>query len=502
MKPIEFSAAFWREVLRRWFAVLVFGVFYTGGGRAALAQTNPTIPPPPAEISAAELEKNWGVGPWIWDAKTFDKQNCRFWRAFEIPPGVKVTAAYLRISVDNGYRLRLDGRELGVGSDWRSVTEYDVSMLLKSGRHVVAVEAFNDNREAGMQFGLKIFLSVGRPITILSDTTWYSVPEAEHAWQTRVEPASYWKRAVMVSSVLPREKGVWAMRAPTMIVKVPLLRPEELKFWQRAWFQVALLVIAIGAVLMCVRLATQVTMQARAQALLNRERARIARDIHDELGARLTELALESDVAQTEFPPHSAAGPRFADLSDKARALSSALDEIVWMVNSRRDTLRDFVTFACQYAQRFLAPTRIRCRLDVGVEVPELLLELPVRRNLLLAVKEALNNAVKYSAATELCLHIHYVNQSVLVIVEDNGKGFDLARSDASRNGLTNLTERMHEVKGQCRMTTRPGEGCRVELQVPLSHSARLTEPNHPTPTSAAKPNGKKPASTSATPQR
>ena len=64
--------------------------------------------------------------------------------------------ASIRISVDNGYRLMLNGREIGVGSDWRSVTEYDLGQFLEPGHHVVAVEAFNDNREAGMQFGLKV----------------------------------------------------------------------------------------------------------------------------------------------------------------------------------------------------------------------------------------------------------------------------------------------------------------------------------------------------------
>ena len=133
------------------------------------------------------------------------------WRSFEIPPGAKVATARMRISVDNGYRLMLDGRELGTGSDWRSVTEYDISQLLKPGRHVVAVEGFNDNREAGMQFGLKIELKDGRLIEIFSDRKWRVVPDGEQGWENKHEASPNWSRAVTVGELLPRP-GEWQQR--------------------------------------------------------------------------------------------------------------------------------------------------------------------------------------------------------------------------------------------------------------------------------------------------
>lgn len=202
--------------------------------------------------------------------------------------------------------------------------------------------------------------------------------------------------------------------------------------------------------------------------MLHVERARIARDIHDELGARLTELALEGEVVQTELPAGSPARPRLEALCEKARAVSGAMDEVVWMVNSRRDTLRDFANFACKHAQRFLSTTPIRCRLDVDADLPEALFDLPVRRNLLLGVKEALNNAVKYSDAAEVSLRIHLRGQTLVVAVQDDGRGFDPEAADPSRNGLVNMVERMQDVGGQCRITAKSGGGCLVEFQVPL----------------------------------
>lgn len=459
----------------------LFAVWLLGGwcGLPALAQSKDSNARASEQASpdlAGVLDPAWGVGPWIWASETHDKQTCRLWRSFEIPRKSRVARALLRISVDNGYRLMLDGRELGTGSDWRSITEYDIGLLLASGGHVLAVEAFNDNREAGMQFGLKIELMDGRAIEIPSDSNWRIVRADERGWESKREAPPQWGNAVEVSPLLPRS-GKWQERKPTMVVKVPVLLPVELQFWQRGWFQVVLFSVVIAAGLVCLRLMAKLAVQSRAQAMLQRERARIAREIHDELGARLTELALEGEVAQTELPAGSDARARLDALSEKARALSGAMDEVVWMVNSRRDTLHDFVAHACKHARRFLEPTPIRCRLDVEADLPEVMFDLPVRRNLLLAVKEALNNAAKYSGATELFLRIHRHARTVLVVVEDNGRGFDPELADPARNGLSNMAHRMHEVGGECRIISSPGGGCRVEFQVPLPKSSRQIHP-------------------------
>ena len=455
-----------------WFLAGWLGPVAVAGSAASDTQADP----PAREDYASVLNPKWGVGPWIWATQTFDKQTCRLWRSFDIPRGAKVSKAQLHIGVDNGYRVMLDGRELGTGSDWRSITEYEIGLLLDPGRHVLAVEAFNDNREAGMLFGLRIELADGKVIMIPSDASWRVAPAGERGWDRMQEAPAYWPKAVVVGAFLPRN-GLWEQRVPTMTVKVPLLRPVELHFWQRAWFQVALWSIIVMTMLFCLRLMARLAVQSKAQVLLDIERARIARDIHDELGARLTELALEGEVVQTELPPESDVRPRLEALCEKARAVSGAMDEVVWMVNSRRDTLGDFANFACRHAQRFLASTPIRCRLDVDAELPDVVFELPIRRNLLLAVKEALNNTVKYSKAEEVILRIHRRGQILLVVVEDDGAGFDLELADPVRNGLTNMTERMKNVGGECRITTQPSAGCRVEFEVPLPKNSMRPAP-------------------------
>lgn len=466
----------------KWPAVyFMIGLLGLACSLCALAQSEPSGPvtnQPFSQDLAGKLNPTWGVGSWIWAAETHDKQTVHLWRSFAIPQGTTVAKANLRITVDNAYKLFLDGRELGMGSDWRSLTEYDISQILDAGRHVLAVDAFNDNREAGLLFGLRIELTDGRVMTISSDSNWRIVPNDELGWQRRQEALENWVRATVVSEFLPRPNAKYAKekefdRKPTMIVKVPVLRPVAVKFWQRGWFQISLLSVAVAAVLTSFQLLARLAVQSKAQALLNRERARIARDIHDEVGARLTELALEGEVMQTELSAESDLRPQLNALCEKARAMSGAMDEVVWAVNSQRDTLRDFATYACKYARRFVAATPIRCRLDVADNLPDAVFELPVRRSLLLAVKEAINNAVKYSAADRLFLRIHVQGRVVLVVVEDNGKGFDLAQADPLRNGLNNMKQRMREFGGRCRILTKPGAGCRVEFEVPWSKTSR-----------------------------
>jgi signal transduction histidine kinase len=220
-------------------------------------------------------------------------------------------------------------------------------------------------------------------------------------------------------------------------------------------------------------LGAKLAVQLKAQELLQRERARIARDIHDDVGAGLTQLVLQGEVAQTEFAAGSEARVKFAELSERARAVSHALEEMVWVVNSNRDKLRDFCSYICKYAQAFLRDTPIRCRLDVEPQLPEVGLNLAVRRGLLLAVKEALNNAAKHSQASEIHVRVHRRGNCLLVAIEDTGVGFDLDRVGTEGNGLANMKDRLTEMGGQCRVATKPRAGCRVEFEVPLAAETR-----------------------------
>jgi signal transduction histidine kinase len=101
--------------------------------------------------------------------------------------------------------------------------------------------------------------------------------------------------------------------------------------------------------------------------------------------------------------------------------------------------------------------------------MPSLDFDLPLRRSLLLAVKEAITNAAKHSGATQLLLKIQRQDSGLTVIVEDDGQGFDPAKSSGTRNGIGNMIQRMNEVGGRCAVASKPGKGCRVEFSIPLT---------------------------------
>ena len=409
------------------------------------------------------------LGQWIWDTNTFDKQVCWLWKSFEIPPDAKVVNATLDITVDNGYSLFLDGREIGRGSDWRTVTDYNVTLLLAPGSHTLAVEGFNDRLEAGLILGLHITLDSQRTIDVLSDDSWRIVPDAEHGWTTRKTARPEWYHVQVIGPIHHHPWEVW----PYGLSKEAELQPIIVHFWQTLWFQLSMLSLLVLTSGFCLWLRAQLAMQSRAQKLLQAERIRIARDIHDDLGAQLTQLVLLGEVAQREQSDNSEARAQFNQICALARELSHGMDEVVWAVNARRDTLRDFANYVCKYAQVFLNPTPIRCRLDVEPDLPPTMFDLPLRRNLFLAVKEALNNAAKHSGASELFLRIYRSRDRLVVTVEDDGHGFDPEQPRGERNGMSNMMQRMEEISGTSELYSQPGAGCRVVFSVPLENQSR-----------------------------
>lgn len=435
-----------------------------GPGPASAAQ--PTVE---SEKAAGDL----GIGRWIWTTNFADKQTCRFWRAFTIPATNAVRKANLYITADNSYRLYLDGREIGQGGNWNGLTDYDLTWLLTPGPHVLAVEAFNDGLEGGIIAGLHALLANGERVQVLSDKSWRIAPESSRRWlrQTHADPAWPAAREVGVVGQFP-----W-WRKPANVLAPPPLRPVEFRFWQSGWFLGGVLTVCVVALGLSVRLAAKLAVQTRAQKLLERERARIARDIHDDLGSALTQLVLQGEVAQTEFPQGSPARAQLDQLCDRARNVSHALEEVLWVVNSKRDTVRDFCSYVCKHAQSFLSPTPIRCRLDVQPDMPASEFDLPVRRGLFLAVKEALNNAAKHSGATEVFLRIHCQSEQLVVIVEDNGHGFDASLLGGEGNGLANMQQRLQEMGGTCAVSSETGTGCRVQFTMPLASAAARNAP-------------------------
>lgn len=431
---------------------------------SVIASNSPTIYVGTVHTELPELTN--GLGYWIWDKAPVNKQTVRLWNHFEVPKSDRVLRAELRIAADNAYRVWLDGQELGSGSDWRTLSIYHLEGTLNPGPHVVAVEGFNDNDQAGIILGLSLEMADKQVLQIRSDRSWRVVPNSERGWQTALHPDSDWPHASFATN---SGKAAW-WTIPTSVLHIREELPKPIPFWQSRDFQVALFAGCGVFVLICLYLLIQLMSQSKAHHLVQAERDRIARDIHDDLGSKLTQLLLTGEVAQIESTP--APGTPLTEMCDGARNILATIDEVVWIVNSQHDNVEDFVIYLCKYAQDFLKASAIRCRFNVPPELPANNLSELTRRNLFLAIKESLNNAVKHSEATELTMTIELEDSRFNIIVADNGRGFDFAQTSQERNGLTNMKLRMSEIGGDCRVFSQSGEGCKISFRVPLKQSS------------------------------
>ena len=154
-----------------------------------------------------------------------------------------------------------------------------------------------------------------------------------------------------------------------------------------------------------------------------------------------------------------------------ARTVVRSLDQIVWTVNPKNDTLELFVAFLCTYAPDYLRSANIRCRLDVPVDVPPIPLPPEVGHHLYLAVKESLRNIVKHAGATEVWLRLQLTEETVTLVVEDNGRRFEInGKVLPGADGLNNLNRRLTEIGGRCEYRSEHGKGTTITFTTPLKN--------------------------------
>lgn len=214
------------------------------------------------------------------------------------------------------------------------------------------------------------------------------------------------------------------------------------------------------------------------QQVLERERMRIAKDIHDDLGSSLIFISMLSQSARDQMDRPGALSEHLNQIFNTARNTIRAMDEIVWAVNPKHDTLDSLATYLTKFAQDFLAPAAIRCRSRVPMEFNDRPLTSEVRHNLFLALKEALQNVVKHAQASEVRLSLELEDAAFQVCVADNGKGFV---SDTpvpapvpggerilGGNGLHNMRQRLEQIGGRCEIHSAPGQGTKVIFRIEM----------------------------------
>ncbi|HEY1170039.1 MAG TPA: two-component regulator propeller domain-containing protein [Verrucomicrobiae bacterium] len=246
------------------------------------------------------------------------------------------------------------------------------------------------------------------------------------------------------------------------------------RFYETLWFQFGMVVMVIffGFAFfryLSVRKLRQRLVVLEQQRALDRERTRIAQDMHDDLGARVTRIGLLTELVRRKAPQNEEMEKVSTRIEEATREVVHTLDEIVWAVNPKNDTLDRLAAFIAQYAEDYFDEvTPIRCRLDLPTNLPPVPLSAEMRHSLFLVVKESLNNIAKHSGATEVRISLTYAQPRLEILVEDNGKGFSLADADPTRNGLVNMKKRIEEGGGKLELRSEKGKGTSIRLEVKL----------------------------------
>jgi signal transduction histidine kinase len=270
--------------------------------------------------------------------------------------------------------------------------------------------------------------------------------------------------------------GRWVEGQSLRLVVIP-------QWWERGWIQFLAAVTALGATGAATRWYQRRKTRAKLRQMqmarqLEAERARIARDIHDEMGASLTQIMMLSAVERESYEPDEA----IQDLDrihTTSRYLTRAMDEVVWAVDPKHDTLESVVNYLGRTAEDSLRAGGVRCRLDFPRPIPKIQFTSRIRHNLFLLLKEALHNVAKHASATEARLAVEISDAEFSLILEDNGKGFSGSpKSGASTpnrilsgHGLENMAARAHDAGGTLEIDSQPEHGTRLILRVPLPPS-------------------------------
>ncbi|HYG24348.1 MAG TPA: two-component regulator propeller domain-containing protein [Verrucomicrobiae bacterium] len=291
---------------------------------------------------------------------------------------------------------------------------------------------------------------------------WIDADTTRSVRYTRLAPREY--RFLVTAA---NEDGVWNPNPAIQLVRV------EPPFWRTAWFLALVTVVTLGLIVGTVHyLSTQRLQRELAelkrQEELEKERARIARDLHDQLGANLTQVALLGELAEADKELPEEVEGHARQITDTARETTKALDEIVWAVNPSNDTLDGLVNYLCKYAQEYFELAGLRYRIEVPAELPKLTLEPEVRHNVFLAAKEAVNNVIKHAAASAAWLRLHLEPGRFTLEIEDDGKGPAGMNQKTGRNGLRNMRKRLEDIGGSFSIDPAATKGTRVRLSAPI----------------------------------
>ena len=263
-------------------------------------------------------------------------------------------------------------------------------------------------------------------------------------------------------------EGVSPTGEPSGMIKTVSLHVPRV-LWKRPWFwTVTLALMALASIIFGRYLIRRrISFHLMQEQMISEERRRIALDLHDDLGTRLSHISLVASHADNTIQ-HQGANEAFGKISSMSRDLIGALSETVWMLNSKNDDLESLVDFLYRLVSELCRLKKIRCRVDAVFITENRPISYEFRHNISLAVKESVNNALKHSEATEIWMAIELKKEVLIISITDNGIGFSEVEVHAGF-GLESIKRRMKFVGGTCEFIHLAEGGIRITLTAPVA---------------------------------
>jgi signal transduction histidine kinase/ligand-binding sensor domain-containing protein len=232
-------------------------------------------------------------------------------------------------------------------------------------------------------------------------------------------------------------------------------------FSETIWFK--LLIISLLALLLYGLYRYRLAHVTAIQSI----RTEISADLHDDVGATLSSISILSTIIKTQLTA-TATSQKYLDIIlQDTHALQNKLEEIIWSLRTDRDTVGQFGVRLRMVGTELFEASGIAYNFEISEEISHLRLSMELRRNLLLIAKEAVNNLIKYAHCQKASIILKKQKNNLLLVISDNGKGFDLDRQEG--NGLGNMKKRAEKIKGKLTISSALHTGTEVRLEVPIT---------------------------------
>jgi signal transduction histidine kinase/ligand-binding sensor domain-containing protein len=232
-------------------------------------------------------------------------------------------------------------------------------------------------------------------------------------------------------------------------------------FWKQWWF--------IGLVIIAVAFFFYALYKYRIRQILHLQKVRnsIATDLHDDIGSSLTNISILSELSSKNIADPEKAQPFLQRISEEVQTSSQAMDDIIWSVNSRNDSLQETMARMRRYAAELFDNSDIDCHLQLDENASDKKLSMEQRRDVYLIYKEALNNIHKHAEPNNVWVDVTQNHNHIFMHIKDDGKGFDTS-SVTHRNGLKNLSSRVEKWHGKIQIGSATGTGTTINIKIPL----------------------------------